>query len=321
MQLPPSSRSVRSQRRCAARATQGRNAAAVWLLVAMTLAECAGCATFGRRGPAAERAAACREFSRQGIAAMEAGQWQRAEMLLQQAIEASPEDAEARRQMAEVLWKRGATLEAMSQIAAAHRARPNDAHLAARAGEMALALDDREAALAHAEQAIRLDPQLATAWALRGRVFWQLQQPDRALADLGRALEFAPGSSDVLLDLAAMYRERGQPARCLTTLHHLHDTYPPGDEPQAVLVLEGLTLLDLNRPHQACDALLAAAQRERPTAQVLYYLAHAQYAAGRYTQATAAAQQALALDASHQPSRQLLAQLAAHATPDEPQRR
>jgi tetratricopeptide (TPR) repeat protein len=182
-------------------------------------------------------------------------------------------------------------------------------------------MGERNAALAHAEQAIRLDPQLAAAWALRGRVFWQLQQSDRALADLGRALEFAPASTDLLLDLAVIHRERGQPARCLTTLHHLHDTYPPGEQPQAALVLEGLTLLDLGRPHQACDAFLAATRRGPPNAQTLYYLAHAQSESGRYTEAAAIAQEALAIDASHQPSRQLLAQLAARTPPVEPQRR
>jgi predicted Zn-dependent protease len=87
------------------------------------------------------------------------------------------------------------------------------------------------------------------------------------------------------------------------------------------LVLEGLTLLDLDRPQQACESLVAAIQRGPASAQVHYYLAHAQYAAGRYAEATAAAQQALAIDASHQASRQLLAQLAAHTPPAEPQRR
>jgi tetratricopeptide (TPR) repeat protein len=292
-----------------------------WLVVGTVFPGVAGCATFGRRGPTAEKVAACRELSRQGISAMETGQWQRAEMLLQQALEASPNDAEARRSLAEVLWHRGAGPQAMQHLAAALRARPDDARLAARAGEMALAAGDRAAAMDHAEQAIRLNPQLAVAWALRGRIFWQLQQPDRALADMQRALEFAPDSADVLLDVAVMYRERGQSVRCLTTLRHLQDTYPPGEEPQNALVLEGLTLLDLGRPQQACEPFLAATARGPASAQVLYYLARAQYAAGRHTEATTAVQQALAIDASHEASRQLLAQLAAHTLPQEPKRR
>ncbi|MEX2309541.1 MAG: tetratricopeptide repeat protein [Pirellulales bacterium] len=300
---------------------RSRTVVAALLLAGLMLPLSAGCATFGRRGPLAEKAAACRDLSQQGVSAMEAGQWQRAELLLRQAIEASPDDVEAHRHLAEALWHRGASREAMSHIAAALHARPTDARLAVRAGEMSLALGGRDAALIHAEQAIRLDPQLAAAWALRGRVFWQLQHPERALADLGRALEFTPDNPDVLLDLATMYRARGQAARCLTTLHHLQDTYPSGQEPQAVLMLEGLTLLDLGRPHQACESFLAASRRGPASTDVLYHLAQAHSAAGRYTEATAAAQQALAIDASHQPSRQLLTELATRTPPNEPQRR
>jgi tetratricopeptide (TPR) repeat protein len=291
-----------------------------WLVLA-NLTGFAGCATFGRRGPDAEKAAACRDLTRQGISAIELGQWQRAELLLQQAIETSPDDPEARLYLAETLWHRGATQQAMSHITAALEAQPSDAKLAVRAGQMSLAMGARDAALAHAERAIRVDPQLAAAWALRGRIFWQLQQPERATADLQRALEFAPRSSDVLLDLAVIYRERRQPTRCLTTLHYLHDTYAPGDEPQAAYVLEGLTLIDLGRPQQACEAFFAATQRGPANAQLLYYLAHANFGAGRYSEAAAAAQQALATDASHAASRQLLAQLASHSAPAEPQRR
>ncbi len=312
---------MRWQRRGAAGAAQSGHAAVVWMLAAIIIVCGSGCAMFGRRSPAPEKVAACRELSRQGAAAMESGDWQRAESLLEEALAASPDDVEAHRYLAEALWHRGATEEALSQMATASRLRPTDARLPVRAGEMLLARGARAAALAHAEQAIGLDPQLATAWALRGRVFWQLNQPDRALADLGRALEFAPRSSDVLWDMAVLYRERGQAARCLTTLHQLHDTYRSGEEPQMSLLLEGQTLLDLNRSHQAAESFLAAAQRGPPSAEILYSLAHAQFAAGRFGEATAAAEQALAIDGSHHASRQLLAQLAAEAAPGEAQRR
>jgi tetratricopeptide (TPR) repeat protein len=268
-----------------------------------------------------EEAAAGRELTRQAVDAMQAGQWPQAEVLLRQAFEASPDDAQVRRQLAEALWQRGATTEAMSHMAAAMKLEPVNAKLATRAGEMSLAVGDRSAALAHAEHAIRLEPQLSAAWALRGRIFRQLNQTDRALADLQRALEFAPGSSDVLMDLALMYRERGQAARCLTTLHHLHDSGPPGGNSQPALILEGLALMDLERPHQAADVFLEAAHRGPPNADLLYYLAQSQSAAGRYGEATSAVQQALAVDGSHQASRQLLAQLAEQSTAVQPQRR
>ena len=269
----------------------------------------------------AEKLAACRELSRQGVAAIEMGQWQHAEALLQQAVDQSPDDAEARRYLAEALWHRGAAERAIAQIDEAIRINPTNAALLVRAGEISLAVGDSGQALQQAEKAIGLDPKLAGAWALRGRVFWRENQPDRALADLQRALEVEPRNPEVLLEVALLYRQRGQPARSLTTLHHLLDSYPPGEEPQMALLLEGLALLDLDRPQQASESLQAAAHRGPPNVEVQYRLAQAESAAGRYAKAAMAAEQALAIDATHQASRQLLAQLAAQTQPTGAQRR
>ena len=270
-----------------------------------------------RRCPSAESVTASRELSRQGVAAMELGQWQEAEELLKKALAASPGDASTHRSMAEVLWHRNARPEALGEIEEAVKLDPTNAVIATCAGEMSLSAGDHDIALAHAEQAIRSDSQLPAAWALRGRCFQKMNQPDRALADLQHALEFAPNSSDVLLDVAVIYRQRGQAARCLTTLHSLLDTYTPGDEPQSVLMLQGLTLMDLGRPQQATESLAAAAHRGKPSADVLCYLAQAYSAAGQIELATTTAHQALALNGSHQASRQLLTQLAARSAPGE----
>jgi tetratricopeptide (TPR) repeat protein len=240
---------------------------------------------------------------------------------MRQALETSPEDAKVRAQLADALWHRGEANEAMSHMAAAVRLDSNNAEYLVRAGEMALASGATDAAFTNAERAIRLEPQLSSAWALRGRTFRQMNQPERALADMQHALVFAPDRGDLLLEVAVMYRERGQSARCLTTLHHLHDTYPAGEEPQFALQLEGLTLMDLKRPHQAADVLTSAASRGPMNADLLYQLAQAQTAAGQYEAAATAAQQALAVDGTHQPSRQLLTQLASKTTAGELPRR
>jgi tetratricopeptide (TPR) repeat protein len=249
---------------------------------------------------------------------MEAGQWSRAEELLAQAVQASPEDADAHRHLAEVLWQRGAADGARLQMAEALRCDPSDAALPARAGEMALAVGAHQEALILGEQAIRLNPQLAAGWALRGRTFSRLNQPDRALADLQHAVELHSQSANVLLDLAILYRQQGQPARALVSLHSLLDSYSPGEEPQVALILEGQILMALNRPHQAADCLLAATRRGPPNAEICFLLAQAQSNAGHYVAATAAAEQALAIDASHAASQQLLAQLARAMSSSDP---
>jgi predicted Zn-dependent protease len=82
-----------------------------------------------------------------------------------------------------------------------------------------------------------------------------------------------------------------------------------------------MTLLDLGRPRQAAEILQLASRRGPPNADVLYYLAQAQSQSGQYPEASAAAQQALAIDASHHASRQLLMQLAANNSPTQSQRR
>jgi len=126
----------------------------------------------------------------------------------------------------------------------------------------------------------------------------------------------------LMLEVADIYRQRGQNERCLTALYHLLDTYPPGNQPQSVLVMQGLTLMDLGRPQQATDVFLAAREHGPPSADLYFYLARSYSAAGQVSDATAAAQQALAINASHEPSRQLLAQLATRtSSPDASQRR
>src|SRR5262249_4710509 len=119
----------------------------------------------------------------------------------------------------------------------------------------------------------------------------------------------------------SIYRQRGQNTRCLTAIYHLLDSYPSGEEPQSVLVMQGQTLMDLGRPQQAATAFAAAAQHGPPSADVYFCLAQAYSAAGRVEEASGAAQQAIAVNGTHDPSRQLLTQLAAHTGPETPQRR
>jgi tetratricopeptide (TPR) repeat protein len=289
----------------------------LFLLLSITC----GCAMFGRRGRSTEQIAAARELSRQGVAALETGQPQQAEELLKKSLAACSDDASAHRYMAEAQWRRGAGGEALTHINEAVRLDPNNAELAVRAGEMSLAAGRCDPAIAQAERAIHLDPKLAGAWALRGHCFLQLKQPDRALADLQRAIDLAPDRSDLLTEVARIYRQRGQSARSLAAIYRLLDTYQSGEEPQHVLVLEGLTLMDVGRPHQATDAFLAAAKRGTPDADLYFYLAQSYSADGNVNEAASAARQALAINAGHESSRQLLAQLAAHNAEPAPARR
>ncbi|MGD9634288.1 MAG: tetratricopeptide repeat protein [Pirellulales bacterium] len=307
---PPALRCVRVP--ACARSPSAAKSLSMLLVVAFIssiFASFTGCAALRRR-PVAAEVAAGRDMTQRGVTAMEGGDWNSAERLLGSAVESCGKDASTRGYFAETLWHRGATDAALKQMAEAVELDPNDTTLIVRYGEMLLGTGDTDLALARANQAIMLNPKLAPAWALRGRIYWRLDQTERALADLQRSLEYAPDTSDVLMDVAAIYRQRGQHERCLTTLQHLIDTYPPGQATQLAYWMEGLTLADLGRPQQAAESLRIANQVGPPNADILYYLAQAQLAAGRHAEAVIAAQEAVAANPTHAPSRQLLAQLA-----------
>jgi tetratricopeptide (TPR) repeat protein len=277
---------------------------------ALVMLLAAGCASLRRHADPAEAAGVCRQLSREGVAAMERGEAAQARDLLNQAVEASPIDVDARRQLAEVLWRTGDASGALEHIDAAVRLDPTSAPTVVRSGEMLLAAGAVDRALARADEALALDPALASAWALRGCVWRARGELDRALADMHQALRYNPNATDVLLDAAELQYELGRPQRSLTTLQNLREIYPPGEEPRRLLWLEGLAYGAVGRPREAADCLYAASTRGAPEPELLYQLARAQQAAGQ--SAAAAATARLAADAGHPGSRTLLAQLQAN---------
>ncbi len=254
----------------------------------------AGCRLPGREGPVSQSLATCREYSQKGIAAAERGRHTSAEALLAKAVEACAVDPEARRHYAEALFCRGAREEAIAQLEEASRLASEDATLQVRLAEMHLAGGNVRAAGQNAEYALDLNPKLAAAWAIRGRVMHANGQVQQALADYHRALGYAPDDREVLLAVAELYRQRDEPQRAIVVLHRLSDTYPPGDEPQQVLYLTGLAQLAMGRPDRAVESLSRAGLREKPTPEVLYRLGEAELLAASQGKSSAAAQRAVA---------------------------
>jgi len=209
-----------------------------------------GCQMPGREGAVSRSLATCRHLSQQGVAALEREQVQQAETLLGKAVAACPIDPEARRHYAEALWRGGARPEAITQLDEACRLASEDATLRVRLAEMHLLVGQLEPARQSAQQALDLNPKLPAAWAIRGRVMLVGGQPQEALADFHRALGYAPGDRQILLEVAELYRQLSWPQRALATLHSLADTYSPGEEPQQVLYLMGLayTASRVSRP-------------------------------------------------------------------------
>jgi tetratricopeptide (TPR) repeat protein len=268
-----------------------------------------GCRLPGREGPISQSLAESRRLSREGVAAMQRGQQQQAEELLARAVKACPADPEARRNFAETLWLHGSRTEAIAQMEEVARTGTEDAAFYTRLAEMYLASGRIEAAAQSVQQALDLEPKLASAWAVRAGVMRASSQPRQALADYLRALGYAPGDNKILLEVAELYRELDQPERALQTLQILADSYAPGEEPQKVLYLTGIAYTALGRGNEAVESLTAALLRDKPSAEILFRLGEAELLAGRTDEAFAAAQQALALDPQHQSSRELIGRI------------
>ena len=106
-----------------------------------------GCRGLMKRGPVPDAVAASRSLSAQGLTALNGGDWQQAELLFEQAIEACPTDVTARREYAELLWQRGKADAALAQIDKAGLLDPEEAEIHVRAGSMYLTMGKTEPAL------------------------------------------------------------------------------------------------------------------------------------------------------------------------------
>ena len=228
-----------------------------------------GCRLPGRDGPVSQSLADCRRLSQQGVVALDRGDQPKAETLLAQAVTVCPADAEARRHYAESLWRRDARQDAIAQMEEAGRLAGDDATLWARLAEMHLGSGQPELARQDAEQAIKLDPKLPSAWAIRGGVSRATGQQAEALADYLRALSYAPNDRAILGEVAELHRQLNQPERALQTLQTLAETYSPGEEPGQVLYLMGLAYVALGRYDDGVDSLSAALARAAHAGHVL----------------------------------------------------
>ncbi|HVW36014.1 MAG TPA: tetratricopeptide repeat protein [Pirellulales bacterium] len=273
---------------------------------AVGLAALGGCRLHRGAEPVSRSLVQCRQLSQQGLRALERNDLPRAESLLADAVAACPVDAEARRHYAEALWQRQKHDEALTQLDEAVRLSSDDSRLLAQAAEKRLHLGREREARDLAERAIDLDPKNAAAWVIRGRVRRRLGLSQEALADFHRALGLEPDHRECMSEIADVYGRLRRPQQSLAMLQMLCDTYPPGEEPQALLHRTGLAYLAVERPADAVEYLAAAKDRGPATPELLFHLADAELRAGRRDDARLAAQQALQIEPGHAASLALL---------------
>jgi tetratricopeptide (TPR) repeat protein len=288
-----------------------------WTCLALS---CCGCHLIGGQQPVSKQEAASRQLSQRGISLVEQGDWKKGEEDLAAAIKTFPGDPEAHRHYAEVLWHKGDRTAALAEMMQAVRLNGDDPQLLARTGEITLELGHIDDADKLAGEALALNPRLSSGWTLRGEVAELRGQMQTSLADLDRALELQHDDKRTLFLIAELYRQQGRADRALGTLEILRDCYPPGEEPQQLLVLEGLAFSALRRFDDAADVYTLALAREPQSIELCDRLAEAQLLGGRSRDAAVTIDQALALDPNHLPTRALAERIEVAVRPGDTRR-
>jgi len=121
-----------------------------------------------------------------------------------------------------------------------------------------------------ADEALRVNRKLASAWALKGRVAAVRQQNDQALTYYLRALTHQPEYPEVQLELARTYMDMGKQARALSNLDLLAQNFPRGEEPESIMLMHSTALASLGRYQDAVDELAILVQRPDASADVWF---------------------------------------------------
>jgi cytochrome c-type biogenesis protein CcmH/NrfG len=102
-------------------------------------------------------------------------------------------------------------------------------------------MDDR---IAELESSVQQHPEDARAWAELGHLYFDLNQPDKAIQAYEKSLALAPGDPAVLTDMGVMYRRTGEPDKAIQAFDRAVSA-SPGFE--TALFNKGVVLMaDLN---------------------------------------------------------------------------
>ena len=102
------------------------------------------------------------------------------------------------------------------------------------------------------ERGISLNPENVEALIRLGNLYFDTEQPEKAIMAYNKALELDPGNPNVLTDLGVMYRRKGQPLDAIKAFDKAIKIDPRHETPR---FNKGVVLLhDLNDPEGAIKA-------------------------------------------------------------------
>lgn len=255
-----------------------------------------------------------RQLSQQGMDALDRGQIEEAEQHFADALNRCPANVNARCKLADCLWKRGASYDAIDHLSEAlAMSGHDDTQILVRLGQMKLDVGDIGQAQQLVGKALHSSPDDPAAWQLHGSIRYQQGHYLESLASYQRSLSHDPDNVETQLAIAEIYHHLDRPGRTLSTLMRVERSVPPSQRSQRLLVLKGTAFNRLQRHEEAADALVMAINAGEPTSELMEQLAVAQFHAGQYQQARQTIRNALPLASAEQNKslQRLMTQIAA----------
>lgn len=238
------------------------------------------------------------------------GETERAEQLLRRAVKSDPENCETRRELCEILIRKGSLEDAGVQLRRVIEQNPDDPR-----GYVQLAqtlyqrgkITDADLVL---DLALDLDPNNADSLWLKGRIEEFRNRPEQALERYHRILQSSPEHVETRMRIAAIQLQYGHADQAAAMLRSVLDRQQlePTQRVAATWQL-GSAYAQAGRWTEAAGLLNSVAGQRPMRADDWYGLAFANYRAGELGQAQRAAQFALQSQRDYAPAQKLLSQL------------
>ncbi|MCP4191220.1 MAG: tetratricopeptide repeat protein [Planctomycetaceae bacterium] len=245
-----------------------------------------GCTSLRPRAPVERDVLLARQLSQQGLDALDRGQIEQAENHFSEALDRCPANVNARCHLADCLWKRGESQNAIAQLSDALAiSEHDDTQILVRLGQMKFDVGEHEAAQKLVNRALQASPEDPGAWQLDGAIKHQRDEWTAALASYQRSLCYHPNDVETQLAVAEIYANLKRPGRTLSTLERLEQRVVQDQHRQRMLAIKGYALHGLRRYEEASETLLLAIESGAPSPELLANLAKAQFESGQYREA------------------------------------